>query len=95
MSSADDDFQTSKRVYPFPYSTSPQGIPSEICVENTGDDELDLDYVKVENTLGGVTDVNLGRADNWPALSSNRDDQRKDNAVSSACLPLIPPMNPR
>ena len=89
MSSADDDFEPGKQ-YSYPYSTDPAGIPSEVCVENAGKDELQLEFVLVQNTLAGITSVNLGKVSNWPPLSSDKDDQKEDGAVQSKCLPLLP-----
>eukprot|EP00438_Fugacium_kawagutii_P030360 Skav223243 [mRNA] locus=scaffold2231:425287:429253:+ [translate_table: standard] len=89
MSSADDDFKKGHH-HSYPYYTEPAGIPAEICVENKGNDELRLEWVKVENTLPGLTAVMLGWAKDWPALSSDPEDQDDDTAVSSKCLSLQP-----
>jgi len=89
MSSSDDDFEPGKE-YGYAYSTDPAGIPSQLCVENAGKDELELDFVLVQNALAGITPVILGKVSNWPPLSSDKNDQEKDGAVQSKCLPLLP-----
>ena len=85
LESSADDFRQGKQES-FVYDLPGPRIPTKICVENKGDDELCLDWVKIYNLDAEVLAL-VGKADGWPPLSS---DDGEDSSVKEACIDIVP-----
>lgn len=85
LESSADDFQQGKQES-FVYDLADPRVPTKICVENKGDDELCLDWVKIYN-LDAEEPALVGKAGGWPPLS---DDDGEDSSVKKACIDIVP-----
>lgn len=87
LSTSKNDFQAGKEES-FVYTFEAPQHPLDICVYNSGDDELCLDWVKIAND-DSDSPLHLGTTTGWPSLSSDKDDQKEDDAVDFTCIAIV------
>ncbi|CAE7238838.1 unnamed protein product, partial [Symbiodinium microadriaticum] len=88
LESSADDFQQGKQES-FVYDLADPRVPTKICVENKGDDELCLDWVKIYN-LDAEEPALVGKAGGWPPLSDD-DGEAAEPAQTRGDISILGP----